>query len=113
MKSIFLALAALATLGLTASSALADTTATTTAPTDAKVQHAVLNPHSAQGEVQPVYGWRHGRGGWGGYYRPYYGGYGFHRPYYYGGYYRPYYYGGYYRPYYGGFYRPYYGGYWW
>ncbi len=35
-------------------------------------------------------------------YRRYYGGYGFYRPYY--GYYRPYY--GYYRPYYG-YYRPY------
>lgn len=109
MKNILLALAAMATLGLTASSAFADAGVATPQTLDAKVQHAVLHADNAQGELQQA---RWGGRYWGyrgGYYRPYYGGYGYYgyRPYYYGGYYRPYY-GGYY----GGYYRPYYGGYW-
>lgn len=114
MKNILLALAAMATLGLTTSSAWADTGAATPQTLDAKVQHAMLQPDTAQGELQQV---RWGGRYWGyrGGYYPYYGGYYGSRPYYYGGYYRPYY-GGYYgyRPYhYGGYYRPYYGGNWW
>ena len=112
MKNILLALAAMATLGLTASSAFADTGAATPQTLDAKVQHAVLQADNVQGELQQT---RWGGRYWGyrGFY-PYQGYYGY-RPYYYGGYYRPYW-GGYYgyRPYYyGGFYRPYYRGYWW
>ena len=88
---------------------------------------AAVADQSSALQVTPVHwGW-----GWGGgYYRPYYGGYGSsYRPYGsyyrggYGSYYRPYYggYGSYYRPYgsyyggyrpYGSYYRPYgYGGY--
>ncbi len=112
MRNLFIALAAMATLGLATSSAWADTGAVTPTKTlDATVQPAVLSANSAQGQLQDVRWPRY----WG--YRGYYP-YHSYRPYYHGGYYRPYY-GGYYpyhsyRPYYyGGYYRPYYGGYRW
>jgi hypothetical protein len=110
-------IAAVAVLGLLAlgmATARADEPVAAPSATNIVPAVQMANPDGVQVAVEPVR-WGHAWGGraWGGYYRPYYGGYwgGYYRPYYsgyWGGYYRPYsYYGGY--PYYSYYAYPNYG----
>jgi len=76
---------------------------TTTVPKSEENQSKDAEVRDQLDEDASTEAWWRRRWGWGGYYRPYYGGG-------WGGYYRPYY-GGYYGGGWGGCYSPYYGGY--